>query len=97
MIPAGVAATNVGSPCSRWPALAGWKPSTSLIGEIARMTRPSSMCAGSGSWQRIPVTRSSALRAPTSASSSSSEVSAESSWWIGSIPTSAQASCLRRT
>jgi hypothetical protein len=60
MIPAGVAATKVGSPWSRWPALSGWKPSTSLIGEIARMTFRVHV-RGSGGWRRMPVTRSSAL------------------------------------
>jgi hypothetical protein len=97
MIPAGVAATKVGLPCSRWPALKGWNPSTSLMGAIDRMMRSSSICSGSGSWQRIPVTRSSALSSPTSWRSSCSVVSADSLWSNGSMPTSRQAFCLLAT
>ena len=97
MTPEGVAGASVGRPWSRKPAFAGWKPSTSFIGSIALMTRSSSICSGRGSCVRIPVTRGSAFRSATSASRSASDVSAESSWWIDSMPASAQASRFMRT
>ena len=74
--PSGVPGTCAGVPARSRPALKGWKPSTSLTGSTARMTRPSSIWPGSGSWTRIPSTASSAFSSATSSSSSSSVVSA---------------------
>ena len=44
--PSGVPGTCAGVPARSRPALTGWKPSTSLTGSTARITRPSSMLAG---------------------------------------------------
>ena len=46
MTPSGVARHERRAAEESWPAFSGWKPSTSLTGSIARMTRASSMCSG---------------------------------------------------
>ncbi len=66
------AACRARSPAARSasrPALTRWKPSTSLSGSIAVSTSWASICAGSGSWTRMPSTAGSALSWSTSASS----------------------------
>ena len=60
-------------PGRRWqdgPALTTWKPSTSLSGSMALSTAWGSICLGSGSCTRMPLTAGSLLRRSTRASSS---------------------------
>ena len=74
MQPSGVQGASAGSPADSRPAFTGWKPSTSFAGSIAAITFCASICGGSGSCTRMPCTAGSALRRPTSASSSASLV-----------------------
>ena len=71
IIPAGVHDTNPFLPITSEPTLTGEKPSTSFLGDIDSITRSSSICPGSGSWQSIPWTLSSLLSLSISASNSS--------------------------
>src|SRR3989304_434729 len=50
MTPRGVHGTKPLPPVSSRPAFTGWNPSTSLSGEIASITRDSSIWPGGGSW-----------------------------------------------
>ena len=96
MQPAGVAGTCSGVPRYRFPALTGWKPSTSFDGATAYVTFVSSMWDGSGSCTRIPSTSSSALSSSTSARTSASDVAASSRMSRASMPASFAAPCLSR-
>ncbi|MDT4863848.1 hypothetical protein FQZ97_985720 [compost metagenome] len=79
------------------PALAMWKPSTSLAGEIASMTFCASMCAGNGSCTRMPWMVGSALSASTRASSAASVMVAGQRSSTECMPVSSQALTLLRT
>ena len=66
-----------------WPAgrpRPASSPSTSLAGSISHVSPLPSMCAGVGSWSRMPETRGSALSSASSASTSACGVSAASRW-----------------
>ncbi|CFN62981.1 Uncharacterised protein [Bordetella pertussis] len=46
---------NCGFPVMSRPALLIWKPSTSLSGDIASMTRCALICGGKGNCTRMPL------------------------------------------
>ena len=96
--PAGVHGTIASSrPCISRPAFAVVSPSTSLAGSISEMNSSWSRWSGSGSWSRMPSTRSSAFRERISSASSSGATSPPGSWWKDSMPTSAESSRFMRT
>ncbi len=76
MQPYGVQGQKPGWPIIRAPALAMWKPSTSLAGEIVSITLWVSMCLGSGSCTRMPWTAGSSFSARMRASRAASVMSA---------------------
>jgi len=73
MQPCGVQGQKPGWPTISAPALATWKPSTSLAGEMVSITLWLSMCFGSGSCTRMPCTEASSFRARMRASRSASD------------------------
>jgi hypothetical protein len=76
MQPCGVQGQKPGAPVISAPALATWKPSTSLAGEMVSMTFWLSICLGSGSCTRMPCTFGFSLSARMRASRSASLMSA---------------------
>ncbi len=72
--PIGVHGTRAGKPLARRPTLSGWKPSTSLAGSMAAIILCASICFGSGSCTRMPLTCSSPLSAAMRLISSASLV-----------------------
>ncbi len=97
MHPAGVHGRSPGRPFASSPAETGVSPSTSLPGSISHVRPLPSMCAGVGSWSRIPDTRGSPLSSARSASTSSCGVSAASRWSKPCMPTSCVAFCFPPT
>ena len=97
MTPRGVQGTRPGRPCASSPAFTGVSPSTSFSGRIAAVIAPASMWSGRGSCSRMPLTAGSPFSWSSSPASSGWGVSAGSSWWIGSIPTSSHALRFIRT
>ena len=91
IMPCGVQGRKHSSPIIILPTLMGVKPSTSFSGAIASMTALSRMCFGTGSWTRMPWISGSSLSFFTSATSSSSVVSAGSRISRESIPASVHA------
>ena len=75
-LPKGVHGVSACSPDTNRPALAGLRPSTSLLGSIVSMTRCCEICAGTGNCTNMPFTAGSAFNARTLSSSTSSGVSA---------------------
>ena len=73
MQPYGVQGLKPGWPTISAPALATWKPSTSLSGEMVSMTLCESMWAGSGNCTRMPWIVGSLFSASTRASNSPSD------------------------
>ena len=87
MQPHGVHGRSTGILRTSRPTLYGWKPSTSFCGSMRSVTFSASMCFGSGSWTRIPLTAGSAFRRSISASSSASEAAAGRSKANDRMPT----------
>ena len=67
MQPYGVHGRSVGRFSTRRPMLYGWKPSTSFSGSMRSVTSSLSMCFGSGSWTRMPLTAGSRVQRDRSA------------------------------
>lgn len=87
-MPQGVQGTTRGVPSVRSPRFSGWKPSASLIGEIAANTFSSDIWSGKGDWTRIAFTDLSEFSVWTRASSSRSVVLVGSRMVSESIPIS---------
>jgi hypothetical protein len=77
--PAGVHGTSPSSPWNSRPALSGVSPSTSLSGSIKDVIASPSICGGTGSCSRMPLTASSSFSEVSSSARSSCDVSAGSS------------------
>ena len=97
MQPAGVQGRKHSSPMTMRPTFTGVKPSTSLSGEMASMTRFSRICPGSGSCTSTPWTVLSAFSAAIFSRSAASVVSSGSAMTSDSRPHSAQSFALPAT
>ena len=97
MQPYGVQGRSVGDFSTSRPMLYGWKPSTSFAGSMRSTTFSASMCAGSGSWTRMPCTVGSAFSRSITASSSASGSVAGKSCENERMPTASVVRRLLRT